>query len=60
MKLWDDYINKRVMIKDGSEADGDVGIFDHVQNGVGIVVLDEGCLWPVLSPLELQLLSDPI
>jgi hypothetical protein len=42
-------IGDRVKIVDGSEAHGDIGIVEFIQdNGIILIELDDyGCLWPV-------------
>lgn len=41
-------IGDRVIVMDGSEAHGDRGVIAIIQNnGIILVELDEGCLWPV-------------
>ena len=46
----------RVVINDYSDAQGDHGRIDHIQaNGIILVELDEGCIWPVDGEHELIL-----
>lgn len=44
----------RVIVQDHSEAHGDHGTVWHIQdNGIIVVELDSGCLWPILVGEEL-------
>lgn len=48
-------IGDRVRIIDYSDAHGDLGKIDTIQsNGLVLVLLDEGCVWPVaIEEIEL-------
>jgi hypothetical protein len=42
-------IGDRVRICDHSDAHGDLGVIDCIQaDGIILVLLDQGCIWPVL------------
>ena len=48
MKVMSFKIGDRVRIVDGSEAHGDMGKVDWIQqDGLIFVELDAGCIWPV-------------
>ena len=47
-------VGDRVRINDSSEAHGDLGVVCSIQNGIISVLLDSGCVWPVLRELDLK------
>lgn len=51
-------IGTRVKIVDGSEAHGDEGVVLDLQNGVCVILLDQGCAWPVCDVSEILILED--
>lgn len=52
-------IGCRVEVRDGSEAHGDRGyVFDVGKNGVCLVELDAGCVWPVSEPWEIAVTGE--
>lgn len=46
-------IGSKVIVMDFSEAHGQSGLMWDLQNGIGLVLLDEGCIWPVDNPGDL-------
>ena len=47
-------VGDAVVIADHSDAHGDKGRVDHIQdNGIILVELEQGCIWPVTAD-ELQ------
>ena len=52
-------VGDKVVITDYSEAHGDKGKIDRIQdNGIILVELEHGCIWPVTAD-ELQLEKEP-
>jgi hypothetical protein len=52
-------VGDEVVIADYSEAHGDTGKIDCIQkNGIILVELDQGCIWPVTAD-ELQRKDEP-
>jgi len=49
-------VGTRVVVVDGSEAHGDEGVVWQVENGVCLVELDAGCIWPVSEVWEIRTL----
>lgn len=48
-------VGSRVRIVDGSEANGDLGVVLYIQNnGIIVVELDQGCVWPITEERELE------
>ena len=46
-------VGTRVEVRDGSDAHGDRGYVFDISNGVCLVELDAGCVWPVSDPREI-------
>ncbi len=52
-------VGDKVVIADHSEAHGDRGKIDRIQdNGIILVELDQGCIWPVTAD-ELKQEEEP-
>jgi hypothetical protein len=47
-------VGTRVVVVDGSEAHGDEGVVWQVANGLCLVELDTGCIWPVSEVWEIR------
>lgn len=53
-------IGTRVEVRDGSEASGDRGYVFDIVNGLCLVELDEGCVWPVSEPWEIAITREKV
>lgn len=52
-------VGDRVTIEDCSEAQGDKGTILYIQsNGVILVELDAGCVWPLVGCTELEPITE--
>lgn len=47
-------VGTRVVVVDGSEAHGDEGVVWQVANGICLVEIDAGCIWPVSETWEIR------
>ena len=51
-----DYVGKRIKIIDGSEAHGDFGILEYVENSLGVVYLEnDNAVWIVFATADIEL-----
>jgi hypothetical protein len=49
-------VGTRVVVVDGSEAHGDEGVVWGIGNGICLIELDAGCIWPIGEPWEVKVL----
>ena len=49
-------VGTRVVVVDGSDAHGDEGVVWDIGNGICLIELDAGCIWPISEPREVKVL----